>query len=328
MPLPDSEKVVYLLKPRGFCAGVVRAIDIVELALDAYSPPIYVRREIVHNRHVVEDLASRGAVFVEELDEVPEGQRVIYSAHGVSPEVRERAKQRGLKVIDATCPLVTKVHVEAVKFAKGGGTILLIGHRDHEEVIGTSGEAPEQTIVVSSAAEARTIELDSAENLYYLTQTTLSLDEANEIISVLKERFPHIQGPPAQDICYATENRQQAVKRRASQCDLLLVVGSRNSSNSKRLVEVGQNHGVNGYLIDDERDIEDAWLEGVRSVGISAGASAPEVLVERVVAHLQNQFAFGRVEEVEVIEENVKFPLPRELAAHQKSLTQIANANV
>ena len=325
MPTPDPNKVVYLLKPRGFCAGVVRAIDIVELALDAYSPPIYVRREIVHNRHVVEDLASRGAIFVEELDEVPDGQRVIFSAHGVSPEVRSRAAARGLQVIDATCPLVTKVHVEAVRFAKRGGTILLIGHRDHEEVIGTSGEAPNQTIVVSSTDEAQDVQPPDPDNLYYLTQTTLSLDEAGQIIEVLKERFPNIQGPPAQDICYATENRQQAVKRRAAQCDLLLVVGSQNSSNSKRLVEVGGNAGVGGHLIDDELDIKDEWLAGVNTVAITAGASAPEVLVDRVVNHLRNGFGFGRVEEVEVIEENVKFPLPRELAAHQQRLTQIAN---
>ncbi len=325
MPLPDPNKVVYLLKPRGFCAGVVRAIDIVELALDIYGPPIYVRREIVHNRHVVEDLASRGAIFVEELDEVPEGKRVIYSAHGVAPEVRERARSRGLHVIDATCPLVTKVHVEAVKFAGRGGTILLIGHRDHDEVIGTSGEAPRQTIVVSSAEEARTVEPPDPHNLFYLTQTTLSLDEAAQIIDVLLRRFPDIKGPPAQDICYATENRQQAVKRRASGSDLLLVVGSQNSSNSKRLVEVGGNSGVRGYLIDDEHDIEPAWLENVRSVTITAGASAPEVLVQRVVEDLKNRFGFGRIEEVEVIEEDVKFPLPTELAAHRSRLTQIAN---
>ncbi len=325
-PFRADEKVVYLLKPRGFCAGVVRAIDIVELALEAYGPPIYVRREIVHNRHVVEDLASRGAIFVEELDEVPSNQRVIYSAHGVAPEVRRQAQARGLRVIDATCPLVTKVHVEAVKFARAGGTILLIGHRDHDEVIGTSGEAPPQTIVVASAQEAEQVQVADPENVYYLTQTTLSLDEAGEIITVLKRRFPAIQGPKAQDICYATENRQQAVKRRAPQCDLLLVVGSRNSSNSQRLVEVGANLDVAGHLIDDERDISPAWLEGVRSVVITAGASAPEVLVQRVVDYLQQQFSFGRVEEVEVIEEDVKFPLPAELNAYRnQKLTQIAN---
>jgi 4-hydroxy-3-methylbut-2-enyl diphosphate reductase len=311
----DSEKVVYLLKPRGFCAGVVRAIDIVALALDAYGAPIYVRREIVHNRHVVEDLASRGAIFVEELDEVPSGQRVVYSAHGVSPAVRRDATTRGLQVIDATCPLVTKVHLEAVKFAKQNGTILLIGHRDHDEVIGTKGEAPEQTIVVSSREEAFSVEVPNPENVHYLTQTTLSLDEAGVIISALEKRFPHIEGPPAQDICYATENRQQAIKRRAETSDLLLVVGSQNSSNSRRLVEVGVNGGTPGYLIDDERDIEAPWLTGVRAVTITAGASAPEVLVQRVVEHLRNQFDFNRVEEVEVIEENVMFPLPKELAA-------------
>jgi len=303
----------------------VRAIDIVELALDAYGPPIYVRREIVHNRHVVEDLAGRGAIFVQELDEVPSNARVIYSAHGVAPEVRTQALERGLKVIDATCPLVTKVHVEAVKFAKRGGAILLIGHRDHEEVIGTSGEAPAQTIVVSSVEEARTVSPPDPENLYYLTQTTLSLDEAGQIIRVLQQRFPKIQGPPAQDICYATENRQQAVKRRAPECELLLVVGSQNSSNSKRLVEVGGNLGVPGYLIDNEGDIREEWLEGVRRVVITAGASAPEVLVQRVVERLCTRFEFSDVQEVEVIEENVKFPLPKELTAHQQRLTQIAN---
>ena len=321
----SNEKIVYLLKPRGFCAGVVRAIDIVELALEAYGAPIYVRREIVHNRHVVDDLASRGAIFVEELDEVPSGARVIYSAHGVSPEVRAQALKRDLKVVDATCPLVTKVHVEAVKFAKQGGTILLIGHRDHEEVIGTSGEAPTQTMVVSSVEEARSVSVPNPEKTYYLTQTTLSLDEAGQIIQVLQTRFPNIQGPPAQDICYATENRQQAVKRRAAECDLLLVVGSQNSSNSKRLVEVGGNLDVPGYLIDDEGNIEEGWLEGVRRVAITAGASAPEVLVQQVVDCLRTRFGFGDVQEVEVIEENVRFPLPKELAEYQNRLTQIAN---
>lgn len=320
--MTSGEKVVYLLKPRGFCAGVVRAIDIVALALDAYGAPIYVRREIVHNRHVVEDLASRGAIFVEELDEVPAGHRVVYSAHGVSPEVREDAIARELKVIDATCPLVTKVHLEAIKFAKQNGTILLIGHPDHEEVVGTKGEAPERTIVVSTREEALTVEVSNPEKLYYLTQTTLSLDEAGVIIAALEERFPHIQGPPAQDICYATENRQQAIKRRAETSDLLLVVGSQNSSNSRRLVEVGVNAGTPGYLIDDERDIESSWLDGVNAVTITAGASAPEVLVQRVVSHLRDQFNFSRVEEVEVIEENVKFPLPKELASHRDQIAR------
>ncbi len=319
-----GEKIVYLLKPRGFCAGVVRAIDIVELALQVYGPPIYVRKEIVHNRHVVSDLASRGAVFVDELDEVPEGGRAVYSAHGVAPEVREQAERRRLQVIDATCPLVTKVHLEAVRFAATRGTILLIGHRDHDEVIGTMGEAPERTIVVSSPEEARQVEVPDPANVYYLTQTTLSLDEAGVIIEVLRRRFPDIQGPPAKDICYATENRQQAVKRVAPRADLLLVVGSQNSSNSRRLVEVGENLGVLGHLIDDKSQLDEEWFSGVRRVAVTAGASAPEVLVRGIVDELA-RFGFSRVEEVEVIEEDVSFPLPSELAGHQGELTQIAN---
>ncbi len=323
-PANGGEKVVYLLKPRGFCAGVVRAIDIVELALQVYGPPIYVRKEIVHNRHVVDDLASRGAIFVDELDEVPEDGRVVYSAHGVAPEVREQAARRRLQVIDATCPLVTKVHLEAVRFAATRGTILLIGHRDHDEVIGTMGEAPERTIVVSSPEEARQVEVPDPANTYYLTQTTLSLDEAGVIIAELEQRFPEIQGPPAKDICYATENRQQAVKRVAPRADLLLVVGSQNSSNSRRLVEVGENLGVLGHLIDDKSQLDEDWFSGVRRVAVTAGASAPEVLVRGIVDQLTT-FGFSRVEEVEVIEEDVSFPLPSELAAHQGELTQIAN---
>ena len=319
-----EEKAIYLLKPRGFCAGVVRAIDIVELALKVYGPPIYVRKEIVHNRHVVDDLASRGAVFVDELSEVPAGSRAVYSAHGVAPEVRREASERGLDVIDATCPLVTKVHLEAVRFARQGGTILLIGHRDHDEVIGTMGEAPDRTIVVSTAEEAQTVQVPDPEKVCYLTQTTLSLDEANVIITELKKRFANMEGPPAQDICYATENRQQAVKRVAPRCDLLLVVGSQNSSNSRRLVEVGENLGAPGYLIDDEIDLDARWFEGVKTVAVTAGASAPESLVQRVIHHL-SRFGFARVEEVEVIEEDVKFSLPPELAPYEGELTQIAN---
>jgi 4-hydroxy-3-methylbut-2-enyl diphosphate reductase len=317
-------KSIYLLKPRGFCAGVVRAIDIVELALEAYGPPIYVRREIVHNSHVVRDLASRGALFVEELDEVPDGARVIYSAHGVSPAVRQKAADRKLRVIDATCPLVTKVHLEAVRFASAGATILLIGHRDHDEVIGTLGEAPSQTLVVSTPQEACEVKVSDPNRLFYLTQTTLSLDDASAIIEVLKRRFPKIQGPPAQDICYATENRQQAVKHIASQADLLLVVGSENSSNSRRLVEVGENAGLPGHLIDDEMQIQPAWLAGANTVAITAGASAPEVLVQRVVGRL-GQLGFRNVQEVEVIEEDVRFALPPELAPSGARLTQIVN---
>jgi 4-hydroxy-3-methylbut-2-enyl diphosphate reductase len=320
----EIDKVVYLLKPRGFCAGVVRAIDIVDLALKVYGPPIYVRKEIVHNRHVVADLASRGAVFVDELDEVPKRGRVVFSAHGVAPKVRQQAEQRCLRVIDATCPLVTKVHLEAVRFAETHGTILLIGHRDHDEIIGTMGEAPERTIVISSPEEARQIEVPNSENVYYLTQTTLSLDEANIIIEELQKRFPNIQGPPAKDICYATENRQQAVKRIAPRSDLLLVVGSENSSNSRRLVEVGENLGVPGFLVDDKSQLEAAWFENVSHVAVTAGASAPEVLVLGILDHLRI-FGFDKVEEVEVIEENTMFPLPPELTDHKEGLTRITN---
>lgn len=315
-----SGKSVLLLKPRGFCAGVVRAIDIVELALQAYGPPIYVRKEIVHNRYVVRDLALRGAIFVDSVEDVPSGARLVYSAHGVAPSVRQAASQRGLRVIDATCPLVTKVHLEAIKFARSHSTILLIGHRDHDEVIGTVGEAPKQIIVVSSPEEAESVQIPNG-NVAYLTQTTLSLDEAQSIISVLRRRCPHIQAPPAKDICYATENRQIAVKRVAPKADLLLVVGSQNSSNSRRMVEVGAQRGVPGYLIDDEQDIDPSWLEDARHVAVSAGASAPESLVRSVLKHLQF-LGFSDVQEVEAIEENVHFPLPTELR-QPHTLTQI-----
>ena len=318
---PATEKSVLLLKPRGFCAGVVRAIDIVELALQAFGPPIYVRKEIVHNRFVVSDLASRGAVFVDSVDEVPTGVRLVYSAHGVAPSVRRGAEERNLQVIDATCPLVTKVHLEAIRFAKCHGTILLIGHRDHDEVIGTVGEAPDQTIVVSTTEEAEAVEVPDG-SIAYLTQTTLSLDEAQSIINVLKRRFPQIKAPPAKDICYATENRQIAIKHIASKADVLLVVGSQNSSNSMRMVEVGAKHGLSGYLIDDEGDIAPAWLENARTVAVSAGASAPESLVRRVLEHLR-RMGFGDVVEVEAVEEEVHFPLPRELRQTQE-LMQIS----
>ncbi|MCY4536165.1 MAG: 4-hydroxy-3-methylbut-2-enyl diphosphate reductase, partial [Bryobacterales bacterium] len=285
--LPANDKSVLLLKPRGFCAGVVRAIDIVELALQAFGPPIYVRKEIVHNLSVVNDLAARGAVFVDSVDDVPRGAHLIYSAHGVAPSVRSAATRRDLRVIDATCPLVTKVHLEAVKFAKAHCTILLVGHRDHDEVIGTVGEAPGQTIVVSSPHEAESVQVPPG-SVAYLTQTTLSLDEAESIIAVLKRRFPHIQAPPAKDICYATENRQIAVKQTAPKADLLLVVGSQNSSNSRRMVEVGQQRGLPGHLIDDEHEIVPEWLQNVRTVAVSAGASAPESLVGSVVGRLRS----------------------------------------
>ena len=305
-------KRVLLLKPRGFCAGVVRAIDIVQIALDTFGAPIYVRKEIVHNSYVVNDLAQKGAIFVNELDEVPEGARVIYSAHGVSPAVREGAKERGLKVIDATCPLVTKVHVEAIKFAKQGYSLVLVGHRDHEEVEGTQGEAPDVTQVVSTVEEVEALVVPDPDKVAYLTQTTLSLDEARYMIEALKKKFPNIVGPHAQDICYATENRQTAVKNVAHGADVVLVVGSRNSSNSNRLVEVSQNLGTSSYLIDKAEDIQPQWIENVGTVAITAGASAPEVLVQDVVQFLQGK-GYSSVEEVEVMPENVRFGLPPEI---------------
>ena len=305
-------KRVLLLKPRGFCAGVVRAIDIVQIALETFGAPIYVRKEIVHNSYVVNDLAKKGAIFVNELDEVPEGARVIYSAHGVSPAVRQRAKERGLKVVDATCPLVTKVHVEAIKFAKQGYSLVLVGHRDHEEVEGTQGEAPDVTQVVSTPEEVDALVVPDPDKLAYLTQTTLSLDEARSMIDALKRKFPNIIGPKAQDICYATENRQVAVKNVAHGADLVLVVGSRNSSNSNRLVEVSKNLDTNSYLIDTADAIRPEWLDGVNTVAVTAGASAPEVLVKDVVEYLQSK-GYGNVDEVEVMPENVRFPLPPEI---------------
>jgi 4-hydroxy-3-methylbut-2-enyl diphosphate reductase len=309
---PVPTKRVLLLKPRGFCAGVVRAIDIVQIALDTFGAPIYVRKEIVHNSYVVNDLAKKGAIFVNELDEVPEGARVIYSAHGVSPAVRERAKERGLKVVDATCPLVTKVHVEAIKFAKQGYSLVLVGHRDHEEVEGTQGEAPLVTQVVSTVQEVAELVVPDPNKVAYLTQTTLSLDEANTMIQALKKKFPNIAGPHAQDICYATENRQVAVKNVAHGADLVLVVGSRNSSNSNRLVEVSKNLDTNSYLIDSAEAIQPEWLAGVNTVAVTAGASAPEVLVQDVVNYLQDM-GYGSVDEVEVMPENVRFGLPPEI---------------
>jgi 4-hydroxy-3-methylbut-2-enyl diphosphate reductase len=309
-----TTKRVLLLKPRGFCAGVVRAIDIVQIALDTFGAPIYVRKEIVHNSYVVNDLAQKGAIFVNELDEVPAGARVIYSAHGVSPAVRQGAKERGLKVIDATCPLVTKVHIEAIKFAKQGYSLVLVGHRDHEEVQGTQGEAPDVTQVVSTVEEVEKLVVKDPNKVAYLTQTTLSLDEARYMIEALRKKFPNIAGPHAQDICYATENRQTAVKNVAHGADLVLVVGSRNSSNSNRLVEVSHNIGTHSYLIDKAEDIKPDWLEGVATVAITAGASAPEILVQEVVAYLQDK-GYGSVEEVEVMPENVRFGLPPEIVS-------------
>lgn len=305
-------KKIILLKPRGFCAGVVRAIDVVRIALDLYGAPIYVRKEIVHNRHVVDELRRAGAIFVEELSEVPEGARVIFSAHGVSPAVRAEAKERQLQVIDATCPLVTKVHLEAVRFAKQGYTIVLIGHRDHDEVTGTLGEAPDSTILVSDVADVDRLEIKDPERVVYLTQTTLSLDETKDIVTRLMDRFPKIAGPKTQDICYATENRQLAVKAVAPLCQALLVVGSQNSSNSRRLVEVCEKAGVPAYLLDDCSEVQPRMLENVHTVAVTAGASAPEHLVEELIAHLRSN-GYADLEEAEIKEEDVRFTLPSDL---------------
>ena len=311
-PNHGADKKIFLLKPRGFCAGVVRAIDVVKIALDLYGPPVYVRKEIVHNKHVVDELREAGAVFVEELDEVPAGARAIFSAHGVAPSVRRQAKERHLDVIDATCPLVTKVHLEAVRFARDGYSIVLIGHKDHDEVIGTLGEVPGRSFLVETLEDVDRLELPDSTRVRYLTQTTLSLDETRDLIGRLKERFPHLQGPPAQDICYATENRQMAVKAISEAIDLLLVVGSENSSNSKRLVEVGDNFGVRSHLVNDCSDVHTAWLAGVKNVGVTAGASAPEHLVQELIEFLRGH-GFRQLEEIELVDEDVRFSLPAEL---------------
>lgn len=300
---------VLLASPRGYCAGVDRAVDAVERALAKHGAPVYVRKQIVHNLHVVRDLESKGAVFVEEETEVPQGAVLVLSAHGVAPEVYSSSKARSLEVIDATCPLVTKVHVEARRFAATGHTIVLIGHAGHEEVVGTTGQAPDRTILVESPKEARTIEVPDPENLSYLTQTTLSVDETNEIVEILRERFPSIQGPPREDICYATQNRQDAVKAIAPRVDVLVVIGSRNSSNSNRLAEVSRERGTPAYLVDDELHMDPTWLAGASTVGLTSGASAPEWLVDRMLAWLGAQ-GFGDVEEVVLAEERLRFSLP------------------
>ena len=314
MTQTTEAKTLLLLKPRGFCAGVVRAIDIVRIALETFGPPIYVRKEIVHNKYVVEDLKGKGAIFVDDVEEVPNGERVIYSAHGVAPSVRDASKLRLLRVIDATCPLVTKVHVEAIRFAKDGYSLILIGHLNHDEIVGTLGEAPEVTQVVSNADQVANIVVPDPDRLAYLTQTTLSLDEAKDIIDALKLKFPNIRGPHAQDICYATENRQLAVKNVAKQAELVLVVGSPNSSNSTRLVEVAGNLGTNSFLIDSCQDIDEKWLEGVKTVALTAGASAPEILVQEVIEFLGGK-GYSNVQEVEVMPEHVRFALPPEIVA-------------
>lgn len=310
----DGRKTLIRVRPRGFCAGVVRAVDIVELALEAYGSPVYVHHEIVHNRYVVDQLRRRGAIFVESISEVPEGAVLVFSAHGVPPRVRDEAQARQLRVIDATCPLVTKVHLEALKFAREDRTLILIGHRDHQEIVGTSGEAPERTVVVGTVEEADQLQVHDPEKLAYLTQTTLSLYDTQEIVARLRERFPSIAGPASDDICYATQNRQEAVEALAREVQLILVVGSANSSNSNRLVEVAKRAGVSSRLIEDAGDISPEMLEGIESVGLTAGASAPEILVEQVSQRLAN-LGFTTQRDLDLINEDVRFTLPPELVA-------------
>jgi 4-hydroxy-3-methylbut-2-en-1-yl diphosphate reductase len=303
---------VLLASPRGYCAGVERAVETVERALDLYGPPVYVRKQIVHNLHVVRDLEARGAVFVDEETEVPEGETVVFSAHGVAPSVHANAALRRLNTIDATCPLVTKVHVQARRYAADGYTVVLIGHAGHEEVVGTMGEAPESITLVESVADVERLELPSETRLAYVTQTTLSVDETAEIIAALRRRFPDIHAPKKEDICYATSNRQWAVKEMLNEIDLLLVIGSRNSSNSNRLVEVAHANGVASHLIDDETEIDESWLDGVSIVGVTSGASAPEKLVERVCDWFRAR-GVTEIEPYRLVEEDVEFRLPVEL---------------
>jgi 4-hydroxy-3-methylbut-2-en-1-yl diphosphate reductase len=303
---------VIMAAPRGFCAGVDRAIDIVNLALELYGTPVYVRKEIVHNAHVVAELGGRGAVFVDDLEEVPDGARVIFSAHGIAPEVRTQAAAKGLRVIDATCPLVTKVHYEALKYDRDGRWIILVGHAGHDEVIGTMGHALGRMSLVGTVEEAEQVQVPDTDRVAVITQTTLSIDDTREIIAVLKRRFPRAVFPPKDDICYATQNRQVAVKQMAETMDLLLVIGSTNSSNSMRLVEVAQAAGVRAYLIDDISEIDPGWLEGVRTVGITAGASAPEHLVQGAVDFFR-RMGVSHVEEWDGIKEDVVFALPPEI---------------
>ncbi len=323
-PSADSDagqrtKRVLLAAPRGYCAGVDRAVVSVERALELYGPPVYVRKEIVHNKHVVTTLEKRGAIFVEETDEVPEGATVVFSAHGVAPVVHDEAKALSLKTIDATCPLVTKVHREAVRFAGDEFDILLIGHEGHEEVIGTSGEAPEHITLVEGPDDVDNVEVRDPDKVVWLSQTTLSVDETMETVRRLREKFPKLQDPPSDDICYATQNRQLAVKQMAQDCDLMLVVGSRNSSNSVRLVEVAIEHGSrDGHLVDHADEIDEAWLEGVRTVGVTSGASVPEILVRGVLDYLAAH-GYGEPQPITAAEESLVFSLPKELRKDLKA---------
>jgi 4-hydroxy-3-methylbut-2-enyl diphosphate reductase len=307
MNVPEK---LLLAAPRGYCAGVDRAVQTVEQALELYGAPVYVRKEIVHNKHVVEQLRDRGAIFVDSETEVPEGATVVFSAHGVAPTVHEVAQQRGLQTIDATCPLVTKVHVEAKKFATEGYTIVLIGHEGHEEVEGTMGEAPEHIVLIENEQDVDSLEVEDPTKVAYISQTTLSVDETRAVINRLRERFPHIVGPRTDDICYATTNRQAAVKQLARECDLVLVIGSKNSSNSNRLVEVAREHGAASHLIDNETQVREEWLEGMQTVGITSGASAPDELVQRLVAFFQGRGTTD-ISELEVVKEDVRFMLPK-----------------
>ncbi len=313
-PIPEfsAPRRVLLAAPRGYCAGVDRAVDIVEVALQTYGAPIYVRKQIVHNLHVVRRLEAKGAIFVDELDEVPAGATVVFSAHGVAPEVHQQARARDLKVVDATCPLVTKVHQEARKFAGKGYDIVLIGHEGHEEVIGTMGEAPRAIHLVGNEREAAAVKIADPDKVAYLTQTTLSVDETQSVIGVLRDRFPVLAGPRSDDICYATQNRQSAVKELADECQLILVIGAENSSNSKRLVEVARSLGCASHLIPEASAVDPAWFEGVESVGVTSGASAPEWLVDELVEALRQRGA-DEVREVQVVPEDVHFSLPRGL---------------
>jgi 4-hydroxy-3-methylbut-2-enyl diphosphate reductase len=316
-----SVEKLLLAAPRGYCAGVDRAVQTVERALELHGAPVYVRKEIVHNKHVVEKLRERGAVFVDELDDtVPEGALTVFSAHGVSPAVHAEAERRGLRTIDATCPLVTKVHREAVKFAADGYTIVLIGHSGHEEVEGTMGEAPDHIVLVETEEDVDRLEVEDPEKVAYISQTTLSVDETRAIIARLRERFPSITGPRTDDICYATTNRQAAVKAMAEQCDLVLVIGSQNSSNSQRLVEVAREYGAESHLIDNAGQVQESWLEGKRVVGISSGASAPEELVEQLVAFFRSR-GVEDVSEFDVVREDVRFMLPKPIRQARPAAT-------
>jgi 4-hydroxy-3-methylbut-2-enyl diphosphate reductase len=310
--MTEAPEKLLLAAPRGYCAGVDRAVQTVERALELYGPPVYVRKEIVHNKHVVEQLRARGAIFVEQESQVPEGQTVVFSAHGVAPSVHAGAAARGLKTIDATCPLVTKVHVEAKKFAAQGYTIVLIGHAGHEEVEGTMGEAPDHIVLIETEQDVDRLEVEDPDRIAFISQTTLSVDETTAIIHKLRERFPNIIGPRTDDICYATTNRQMAVRQMAAHCDLVLVIGSANSSNSNRLVEVARDHGAESHLIDNETQVLEEWLEGKRVVGITSGASAPEELVKRLVSWFRER-GTTEVEEFDVVQEDVRFMLPKDI---------------